>query len=114
MSLRGVNIGRMDMLINIEQYTESLDSIRNQVKTWTAVKSCYAERVRQTGNESIQANQQLATMPVTYKVRHDATITQTMRLYEGSTAAAYYYITDVQHWKREGYTLLTAERRDNA
>lgn len=113
MSLKGINIGRLDMLITIQQKTVSLDAIRNQTETWSVLKSCQAERVRKPGGESIQSNQQVASMPVEYRIRHDARVAATMRLYEGSTAGSYYYITDVQHWKREGFTLITAERRDN-
>jgi len=106
----------MDMLITIEQPTTSTNAIREQVKSFSTYKSCYAERIRKPGGESIQAGQQQATMPVEYRIRHDANVVQTWRLFEGANTGANprYYITDVQHWKREGFTLLTAERRDNA
>ena len=115
MSLRGLNIGRMDMLVTIQQSTTAANSIGEQVESWSTLKTCYAERVRKPGGESVQASQTVATMPVEYKVRHDAAINQTMRLTEGALSAAstWYYIRDVQHWKREGYTLIVAERRDN-
>jgi head-tail adaptor len=116
MSLKGVNPGRMDMLVTIQQYTTSLNANREQIKTWETLKSCYSERVRKPGGESIQANQDVATLPVEYRIRHDAGVSGIMRLCEGglSDSSVFYYITNVQHWKREGYTLLTAERRDNA
>lgn len=113
--LKGINPGRMDMLVTIQQRTLSNNSIGEQIETWETLKTCYAERVRKPGSESIQASQTVATMPVEYKIRHDAVVNQTMRLTEGSLSASstWYYIRDIQHWKREGYSLIVAERRDN-
>jgi SPP1 family predicted phage head-tail adaptor len=106
----------MDMLVTIQQYSTALNANREQIKTWETLKTCYSERVRRPGGESIQANQDLATMPVEYRIRHDAQVTPTMRLCEGALtgSSVFYYITNVQHWKREGYSLIQAERRDNA
>jgi SPP1 family predicted phage head-tail adaptor len=114
--LKGVNPGRMDMLVTIQQKSYTLNSIGEQIETWTTLKTCYAERVRKPGGENIQASQTVGTMPTEYKIRHDSTIDFTMRLCEGaqSGTSVWYYVRDVQHWKREGYTLIQAERRDNA
>lgn len=113
MSLKGINPGRMDRQITIESPTISKNSNGEDViTTWTIVKTCWAEVMRKPGGETTQSGQQIATMPVDYKIRHDSTITQLMRLYEGSSTAKYYF-RDVQHWKREGFTMISAERRDN-
>ncbi len=116
MSLRGLNISRMDTLIQIESVTVSKDSNGGDVRTWAQYKSCYAERVRKPGGESIQSNQQVAQQQSEYRVRYDAGLDETMRLYEGRLSGSpdYLYIRDVQHWRREGYSLIIAERRDNA
>lgn len=114
MSLKGLNIGRMDTLITIEGVTFSKDANGGDVKTWAAVKTCYAERVRRPGGESIQSNQQVASQLSEYRVRYDVSLDATMRLYEGTTPGNYLYVRDVQQLRREGYSLITAERRDNA
>lgn len=115
MSLRGVNISRLDTMIQIEEITVTKDTNGGDVTSWANYKTCWAERIRKPGGESIQSNQQVASQMSEYRIRHDATIVPTMRLYEGQITAspAYLYIRDVQHWRREGYSLITAERRDN-
>lgn len=116
MSLRGVTIGRMDTLIQIEAVTTTKDSNGGDVRAWAAYKTCYAERVRKPGDEAIQSNQQVSQQTSEYKIRYDVGVLPTMRLYEGPVrgSPSYLYIRDVQHWRREGYSLIAAERRDNA
>ena len=107
---------RADVVLTIESQTQSRDSNGGIVKTWVKHKTCNAERLRRTGGESIQVNQQVASMPTDYRIRHDSSVTATMRCFEGFDDGTNprYYLTDVRQMKREGITELSAERRDNA
>lgn len=117
MSLRGLNIGRMDMRLTFESpvYTRNSNG-EDVITSWTVYKTVWAERMRKPGGENIQANQQVASNTTDYKIRHDANISEVMRCYEGfdGTTADRRYVRDVLHFKREGYTKVQAEARDNA
>jgi SPP1 family predicted phage head-tail adaptor len=106
---------KADMQITLQRISNGFSTRGDNIETWSTYKQCYAERVRRPGGESIQTNQQVESIFSQYKVRFDQSITATMRLYEGSNTGspAYFYIRNVEHWKREGYTLITAEKRDN-
>lgn len=113
MSLRGNNFGRMDTGITIE-YPVYGTAGSAEPSSWSTLKTCYAERIRKSGGETIQTNQQVATMPSDYKIRFDDTVTPVMRIYETLNSSIKYYIRDVQHWKREGFSFISTERMDNA
>ena len=109
---------RADILLTFEAPTITRGAKGGDQTTWSIVKQCYAERERQSGGESIQSNQQVSTRPSSYKFRHDGSVQATWRCYEGADSPTNpkprHYIRDIQQWKREGYTWILTERRDNA
>ena len=111
--LRGVNIGRFDVKITIQKPTYSTSSVGESTRTYTTYKTTYAQRKRTNGGESNLNNQTVGTAPTEYIIRHDSGIGFDYRLYEGSDSSNVFHVKNVQHWKREGYTQITAERRDN-
>lgn len=115
MSLRGLNIGRMDILLTFEIPTTSKDSNGGDVTTWATFKTCYAERMIGPGREGLQSNQQVSVSPNDYKIRYDPTITPLMRVFEGVDVGTNqrFYLRDAQHYKREGFSTISAEGRDN-
>lgn len=107
---------RADVRLTVESLTESRDGIGGIVKTWTKYKEIRAERIRRAGGETISTNQQAQEFQREYRIRFDDTITATMRCYEGplSSTVQRFYVRDAQHYKRDRYSHLICERRDNA
>lgn len=117
--LRGVNIGLMDVRVRIQAPVTSRNSINEEVNSFNTLATCFVERLRKPGNERFEGRQQVAISLAEYRGRNSAlaNVTPKCRLTEdyalADNAARWYYITDVQHYRREGYTILTAELRDN-
>ncbi|HQQ81937.1 MAG TPA: head-tail adaptor protein [Cyclobacteriaceae bacterium] len=106
----------MDIKLTFESPTVTRNSNGEDIITWSTFKTCYSERLIGPGNETVQANQQVSVSPNDYKIRYDPRILPTFRCYEGEDtgANAYQYLRDAQHYKREGYTTIKTEIRDNA
>jgi SPP1 family predicted phage head-tail adaptor len=112
--ISGLNVGRLDAKITFQQPVSTRDSIgQDNTTSWTVYKTTYAQRVRKPAAERYEGSQQVAPSVAEYKLRHDAGITATMRLFEVQQPTVYFYIRDVQHNRREGFTIITTERRDN-
>lgn len=113
MSLQGINPGRFDILLTIEQPTYTRNGNGEEViSSWATVKTCRAMRNMRPGVEADSVNQQVHTITREYRIRHDSTITPQMRVSELNDTR-YYYIRDVQHFYRERYSLIVADGRDN-
>lgn len=110
--LKGLNPGRLDMKLTIEKSTITIDSIGAKNVTWSSYKTCRGSKNRNASNERIEGKQLVSSDDTEYIIRYDSGITGTMRLKE-LNEQTYYYFTDVRQWKREGYTQINAERRDN-
>lgn len=116
MSLKGLNIGRFDIRLTFESpvYTRNSNG-EDVITSWSTVTTVYAERMRKPGGETVQNNQQVASTTSEYKIRHNTSINELMRCYEGLDTAGNTrrYVRDVIHFYREGYTKIQAEKRDN-
>jgi len=110
--LKGLNPGRLDLRVTIEQSTITTNSINEQVITWSEYKKCFASKDRKPSDERMEAKQAISSDNTEYIIRYDSGILATMRLKE-SDESTYYYFTDVRQWRREGYTQINGERRDN-
>lgn len=110
--LKGLNPGRLDTKVTIEQFTISTNDIGEEVGTWSEYKRCFAQKSRQASNEMIEGKQVVSSDDTEYIVRFDNSIVATMRLKEIDDTT-YFYFTDVRQWRREGYTQINGERRDN-
>lgn len=110
--LKGINPGRLDIRLTIEQSTIATDTIGAKNVTWSPYKICSGSKDRRASDEKIEAKQAVSSDNTEYIIRYDSGIQATMRLKEGKEST-YYYFTDVRQWRREGYTQINAERRDN-
>lgn len=110
--LAGIQIGRLDVLLHVERETITRDSINAAVSTWSVHKNLYGKRIWNDSPESFESKQLVGSDNVQFMVRCDETLETTMR-FKQHMDTTYFYIRNVQHWFREGYTMVTAERRDN-
>lgn len=109
--LRGIRPGDLDTLIVIQSATTAKDAVTNEPeKTWADLKTVWAKTLGPVSREAIEANQQVAVGTVRYMIRRDTAITETMRINKSSV---YYYISGIEDFGRQGYMILTAEKRDN-
>jgi SPP1 family predicted phage head-tail adaptor len=102
-----MNIGRLDRKIVIESETLGTNAIGEYNSTWATYHTTFANVIKGTGGENIEADQVTATNKVKFKIRYFAGINETMRiLYNGF----YYDITEIQELDREGL-FLTATKK---
>jgi head-tail adaptor len=110
--LKGLNVGRLDLLITIESPTLAANSIGENETTWATYKQAFSSRTWEGGSEGFENRQEVGTDRVKFIIRYDAGVTSLMRLKEESDTT-YFYVKGVNQWRREGYTQIIAERRDN-
>lgn len=110
--LRGLNTGRLDILITVEQPTLTPNSIGENETTWSTYKTMYMARSQEAGEETFEAKQTVNIEKLTGFVRYDSGLTTRMRLKQEQDTT-YFYIRNVRQWRREGYSQLVAQRRDN-
>lgn len=110
--LRGLNPGRLDLLLTVEQKSLTPNSIGENVIGYSLYKQMFGSRVWEGGGEDFQNMQEVGTDKVKFTVRYDAELTNTMRIKEEADTT-YFYIKSVNQWRREGYSVIIAERRDN-
>jgi head-tail adaptor len=110
--LKGRNIGRMDVLLTIEQPTKTRNSINEDELTWTTLGRFFAERTWNTGGEKFEGKQETNMDNVTFNARYNSSIDTTMRLFQ-ENENTYFYINNVRSSRREGLTIINAVRRDN-
>jgi head-tail adaptor len=104
--------GRLDVKITIEQPTLAKNSIGENETTWSTYKTKHCERVFKPRDEQFEASQPVASERMELKTRYDVGITAIMRFYQ-SADTTYFYIRSVSHLKREGLTIIHAERRNS-
>jgi SPP1 family predicted phage head-tail adaptor len=109
--LRGINFGQMDVRITIQSTTTSPDAISNEpVETWSDLKTISVKELNPQSREQFEAKQQVAFNVVRWMARRDDTLNETMRaVRDGET----FYFSGIQNKRREGYMIITAEKRDN-
>jgi head-tail adaptor len=110
--LKGRNIGRMDVLLTIEQPTKTRNSINEDEITWTTYGQFYAERVWTPSGEKFEGKQEVDIDGVIFNARYNPGIDTTMRLKQG-IETTYFYINNTRSSIREGLTIINAMRRDN-
>lgn len=110
--IKSLTIGRLDILLTIEQATTARNSIDEDEKTWSVYKRMFGRRKFNNSQERVEASQVVGGNDAEFVVRYDSGLTSTMRLYQGSETT-YFYIRSVENLRREGYSIIRAERRDN-
>jgi head-tail adaptor len=110
--LSGRNIGKMDVLLTIEQQTNTRNSRNEDVASWSTFTQMFGERIWNSGGDKFEGKQETNLDNVIFNCRYNGNITTMMRLKQ-STESTYFYITNVRSSIREGLTIINAERRDN-
>ena len=106
-----VNFSGMDTLLTVQSSTVTKHAITNEPEeTWSNLKTIKAKELGPASKEGYEANQQVALSTVKWMIRRDTSLTEKMRVIRSS---AYYYISGIQDFGRQGYMILTAENRDN-
>lgn len=106
-----VNFSGMDTQIIIESATVVKDAVTNEPEeTWATHKSVWSKQLGPQSREAFEANQPVAVSTVRHMIRRDTTITEKMRI---NKSGVYYYISGIEDFGRQGYMILTAEKRDN-
>lgn len=109
--LRGIRVGELDTRITIESSTSVKNAITNEPElTWSALKTVWAKELQPQSREDYEASQQVALDTVRWMIRRDTEVTEVMRCVRGGNT---FYISGIQDKGREGYMILTAEKRDN-
>jgi head-tail adaptor len=108
--LRGIRVGELDTQIVIESATTSKDAVTNEPEeTWATHSTIWAKELS-ASRDTTEARQQVALTTKTYQIRRDTTITERMRINKNSV---YYYINGIEDFGRQGYMIITAEKRNN-
>jgi len=110
--LSGIEPGKLDVLLIFQSAVKTRNDINEQVTTWTDYGKKFGKRIWKDSPERFEAKQQVGTEDVVFMVRFDESLNDTMR-FRQHLDEHYFYIRNVQNWRREGYSLITAERRDN-
>jgi head-tail adaptor len=110
--ISGINPGRLDKHITIEYSTDTRNTIGENEKTWTVLRSVEGSVEYTDVSEGFEGKQEIAIGSVKGKIRIDQSVTSKMRI-KIDQDTSYYYIRSIQHWRREGYTAFTAQMRDN-
>lgn len=106
-----VNFSGMDTPIIIESASVTNHAETNEpVKVWATHATLWGKQLGPQSKEAIEASQPVAVATVRYMIRRLATITETMRINKNSV---YYYISGIEDFGRQGYMIITAEKRDN-
>jgi head-tail adaptor len=112
--LKGIDPGKLDELLTFERPTVSRSSINSPQTTWTVYRQVYGQRIWLPSPEAFEARQETGFDKVQYALRYDANITSLMRFKQNSESeTTYFYVRSVDQNRREGSTVITAERRDN-
>jgi len=110
--LSGRNIGKMDVLLTIEQLTNTRNSINEDIASWSTFTQMFGERIWNSGGDKFEGKQETNLDNVIFNCRYNGSITTMMR-FKQSNESTYFYITNVRSSMREGLTIINAERRDN-
>jgi SPP1 family predicted phage head-tail adaptor len=113
MSLKGLNIGSLDIRITIQDFTTTTDEETNApIKTWSTLKTVWAKRLKKWSNEQFEGKQPVANTSERFMIRYTTGINEKMRLIDGDST---YEIMGIEQGAdRKTILILTVERRDNA
>lgn len=104
--------GKLDRRITIEQAAYSQDDFGQEQPVWTTFAERAAQRMDMKGTERFAANQVMATITATFRIRYLPGLKPTMRIvHEGKT----YDITGIAELgRRRGLEITATARADNA
>lgn len=106
-----IDFNEFDTTIVIESFTVVKNSITNEPeKTWSTFKTRKAKTLGPESKDKYEANQQVSLSTVRYKIYRTPSINEQMRIKKGSD---YFYISGIADFGRQGYMIITAEKRNN-
>lgn len=109
--LKGISFGEFDVKITIQSVTTANHAITNEPETtYSTLATVWSKRLGPKSNEVIEADQTVAVGPARFMIRRRTDVTERMRIVDGSNT---YRISGIEDFGRQGYLILTAEKRDN-
>jgi head-tail adaptor len=111
--LKGLNPGKMDVKLTIEQPSKARNSINESEVSWSFYSVLWAKRLWTESSEKFEGKQEVGSDNVIFNARYNSGLNTTMRLKQ-DTESTYFYITDVMSTIEEGISVIVASRRDNA
>jgi SPP1 family predicted phage head-tail adaptor len=103
-------IGELDRRISIWTPTATQTATGEPLRTYTLLRTCWAQVIESGGNESIIADTPTVTRDLFFTIRYYSGITEKMRIIYNSTN---YNITHIEEIDRRNYLKLTASKPDN-
>jgi len=105
-----MNIGRLDRVVTIQNFTSTQDSYGQAVQTWADWKTVYGTITFETGNEREEEERRTATTIVkfTFRSLDIVGITPDYRISYGGNL---YDILDILDYGRSNYTTIKAEKK---
>lgn len=122
MLLSKIRPGELDIRLVIESNTPTRDSVSNEEQDgWSVVSTVSAKRMPNSGGLggrfNYEGNQQVNTDIETYLIRYSTDVSSldaSMRVFEhNQDTPIYFYVTNVEAYKRERQIIVTAEYKDN-
>ncbi len=110
--IKGRNTGRLDIRLMVEQPVIAKNTIGENETTWTSYKTLWAERVLKPSGERYEGKQEVGSDGADFRARYDSGLNTTMR-FKQELETTYFYIRNVQSSRRDDYSLINAQRRDN-
>jgi len=112
MSLKSLDIGKLDTPLVFYSPLEVVDSLTNERKlTYVQAFTSYASRVAKSAGERFEGRQQVSTQVEEYYIRYSADIKATWRIHDPDYGIM--EVIGVQiHGRRNGL-IITAELKDN-
>lgn len=115
--IRGTDIGKMDVLLTIQEPTETRHAVTSEVVTaWSTFVTAWAEKISDQktfgpqSKETIEGVQPVANLKSNFKVRYVSGITERMRVVRDTE---YHYILGIEEIDRKKFLILKTEKRDN-
>jgi len=111
--LSGIYIGELDRRLAFENVIINNNPIGNAPKqSYTDAFVLFGKFVTKAAAERFQSNQQIGVQLATVMIRYTSLVNDQMR-FKDLALGQYYYITDIQRNKREGYCIIQGEFHDN-
>lgn len=105
-----MQLGDLDRRVVIEKPTATADTYGQRVDVWTTHATVWARMAYESGDETYEAEQKVATRIVKFFVRYDAAITERMRV---SFESALYDILAVEQISRKRFMVLKTQKKDS-
>ena len=102
--------GRLDRRITLQRKTVTQDEYGQEIETWTDLATVWAEKRDMKGSERWQAQQKVAEVETTWRIRWRDGITPLDRLLDGDQV---YDVTGVAEiGRREGLEITASARAE--